>query len=497
MALHNNKPRKPYNRCGAPPNPPNPDTPNVLMIGDSITMGLTGYGLFVKDVLGNGLATVQHAGGWGAKGQAGDSNFGVYCVNDYLGGYKWDVVTYNAGIWDCNMKKNAPGVYEANLRTIFTQLKAAAKAVVFVTTTPWDVTHNEEAPVSCARERNAEARRVANELGVTIADLHNDVNTFCGGDDFINCPIMCDHDVHFWHYCLIDHVNSPPRVRPSGQQYTAIPVAAAVQRLLPAARIAAVSPPAAVAPQQGAGAQCGAPAPLNPSTPNVLIIGDHSSGARGGCSSLVQRVLQLPRTSMTASEPPKPAEALVSMGIAGQPSNPLATVQHAGGPDDEWGTGRVATCIDSWLGGLKWDVIQLSFGVDDCLIDASSNASSTSAASSYAADMGAVLRAARASLAPSGKVVWMTPAPAAATGVRACADKQHAAAQTVLSAQPEVVVNDLRAVVSEVCDDAAQCPLLATDGARCSTAGQQFAAVQTAQVIQPLLGPSWRHIIWP
>ena len=53
-----------------PPTPLSPDAPNILMIGDSISMGSSGYSLFVQDMLqtytnGTLVGSVQHGGGFG------------------------------------------------------------------------------------------------------------------------------------------------------------------------------------------------------------------------------------------------------------------------------------------------------------------------------------------------------------------------------------------------------------------------------------------------
>lgn len=99
--------------CGAAPSPLNSTTPNVLIIGDSISMGFGvsatdtgyGYGLNVKKILGGpypefysktlagGLATVQHNGGFGSNG--GSTGNGVLCMDQWVGGKHWDVITIN------------------------------------------------------------------------------------------------------------------------------------------------------------------------------------------------------------------------------------------------------------------------------------------------------------------------------------------------------------------------------------------------------------------
>ena len=111
--------------CGAPPVPLNDSKatgiPNVLLIGDSISMGFgypngehprcacgapkccvpdyrLGYGLYVQEMLRNttdgwNLMEVQHNGGWYLDGQAGDTKLGVSCLDHWLGISKSPAIT--------------------------------------------------------------------------------------------------------------------------------------------------------------------------------------------------------------------------------------------------------------------------------------------------------------------------------------------------------------------------------------------------------------------
>ena len=88
--------------CGEIPSDLNSSVPNVLMIGDSISMPGSGYGPAVeqtlmqpgvphKDLTRGPLASVQHSGGKGSN-QAGPSTNGAACVGTWLPGtQKWDV----------------------------------------------------------------------------------------------------------------------------------------------------------------------------------------------------------------------------------------------------------------------------------------------------------------------------------------------------------------------------------------------------------------------
>ena len=148
--------------CGPPPLPLNASSPNCLVIGDSISMGFGvdsadtgyGYGLNVAKLLGGpyprtfsttsspaagALATVQHAGG-GFGFNGGSSAEGAGCIESWLGGLAWDVITLNFGLHDCNCSpkcESDPAGYGANLEHILAAARKSAGRVLFVTTTPF------------------------------------------------------------------------------------------------------------------------------------------------------------------------------------------------------------------------------------------------------------------------------------------------------------------------------------------------------------------------
>jgi hypothetical protein len=185
--------------CGAP-TPLSTTGPNILLVGDSISMGGSGYSLFVQDMMeratGGGLASVQHGGGFGGGGQMASSANGIAkmqgCMGNATGTLKphaWSVITYNAGLHDCDTRERVlPAAYRANLKGIFQTMKAGASKAVFVTTTPYDIEVNGKLQfpaginMSCVLEYNVIAKEVAQEVGgVEINDLWQYVEDFCKG----------------------------------------------------------------------------------------------------------------------------------------------------------------------------------------------------------------------------------------------------------------------------------------------------------------------------
>ena len=85
----------------------------TLWLSCSISMGSSGYSLFVQDMMqtstGGALASIQHGGGFGGGGQMASSANGVAKVNACMGNatgtlkpHAWSVITYNAGLHDCD-----------------------------------------------------------------------------------------------------------------------------------------------------------------------------------------------------------------------------------------------------------------------------------------------------------------------------------------------------------------------------------------------------------
>ena len=84
------------------------DRPNVLLIGDSISMPVPftpgGYGVNARQLLTEAGMQVWHNGGWGSGGQASNTVKGLECTNASTPGNwlnvsgKYDVIHFNFGL---------------------------------------------------------------------------------------------------------------------------------------------------------------------------------------------------------------------------------------------------------------------------------------------------------------------------------------------------------------------------------------------------------------
>ena len=353
------------------------DGPNILTIGDSISMCGFGYGHFVNDML---VTQTQGrlAGYSSACGQmastANSAEKMANCIGNSTGtlkGRPFSVITYNAGLHDCDTAERVHAdAYRLNLKAGLEVLKAAAHAVAVTTTTPFDI--NVQKPdadaginMSCVLEYNVIAKEVAAEVGASVVDLYGYVEEFCQqgpgspnakwppllpsssgfGGNYTACAVQSS-GLHFF--------TAAPQ--PSGQQYTGLHIAAEATRMIPNAHINNKTEEAArgvlerVSDAPIETMSCGnPPAPLSTTLPNVLIIGDSISEPGSGYGPGVEQLLMRP-------------------GIPWRnQSGPLASVQHNGNSvsNQAGPTTNGVNCIKSWVGKEKWDAITINFGIHD------------------------------------------------------------------------------------------------------------------------------------
>ncbi len=162
---------------------PDPSLPNVLILGDSISIG---YTLFVRAEL------KKEANIWRPMDRknekpfnCGDSARGLELVDGWLGTNLWRVIHFNFGLHDLkylNEKKQyvspdqgkqvaPPELYEKNLRALTARLKKTGAVLVWASTTPVP----EGSPGRIQGDEiafNSVAKKVMEENGVLINDLY-------------------------------------------------------------------------------------------------------------------------------------------------------------------------------------------------------------------------------------------------------------------------------------------------------------------------------------
>ncbi len=169
---------------------PDPDLPNVLLLGDSISIG---YTLEVRRLLAgkaNVFRPVTPDGG-SAENCSGTTK-GVRSIDRWLGDRKWSIIHFNFGLHDLKHvarpgddaatdNPNDPrqadvDEYRKNLETIVRELNATGARIVFATTTP-------VAPGTTNPLREPDAPPRYNAPAIEIMKAHgirvNDLFAFC------------------------------------------------------------------------------------------------------------------------------------------------------------------------------------------------------------------------------------------------------------------------------------------------------------------------------
>lgn len=161
-------------------NPVDTDLPNVLLIGDSISLA---YTVDVRKLL-NGKADVFRIPENGRY-----ASYGVEKMDKWLGNHHWDIIHFNWGLWDIcyrnpkartqghrdkiNGKLTAtPKEYKASMEQIVARLKQTGATLIWCRTTP--VPENEAGRiVGDEIKYNAIAEEIMESNGILINDLHS------------------------------------------------------------------------------------------------------------------------------------------------------------------------------------------------------------------------------------------------------------------------------------------------------------------------------------
>ena len=170
--------QKPKNPAFSPPTSIQSDLPNVLVIGDSISIG---YMLPLREQL-HGVANVFRP-----NTNCGPTIRGLEQLDSWLGDRQWDLIQWNHGLHDLKYmgpkgenlsdpndatshQQVPPKEYEENLHTLTKRLKQTGAVIVFCETTPVPEGANGRV-VGDSKKYNAIAQRVMHDEQVAINNL--------------------------------------------------------------------------------------------------------------------------------------------------------------------------------------------------------------------------------------------------------------------------------------------------------------------------------------
>ena len=200
-----------------------PKLPNVLILGDSISIGYTRK---AREIL-TGKANVYRPTKGNVPDNCGDTTIGLNKIDAWLGRQKWDVIHFNWGLWDLcyrnptskeqgNRDKvggklsTTPEDYEKNLEQLVTRLEATGAKLIWASTTL--VPDGEVGRfVGDDVKYNAIAARVMKKHGIVTDDLYALTKEFNGKFS------LKSGDVHF---------------TPEGSEKLAAQVAVTIEKVL-------------------------------------------------------------------------------------------------------------------------------------------------------------------------------------------------------------------------------------------------------------------------
>ena len=165
---------------------PDPSLPDVLILGDSISIG---YTLQVRDLLKDKANVFRPSKGNRPVNCSGTTR-GLRFLDAWIGGRDWSVIHFNWGLHDLKHVKVAGGdaksndpksptqatveTYAQNLEAIVEKLEGTGARLVFATTTPVvegtrDPLREPEAPVTY----NTAALKIMEKQSIPVNDLYS------------------------------------------------------------------------------------------------------------------------------------------------------------------------------------------------------------------------------------------------------------------------------------------------------------------------------------
>ncbi len=143
-----------------------PDLPNVLLIGDSIS-------IYYTDTVRRLLA--GHADVYRTPMGPGKAETLFESLDDFLAGGSWDVIHFNSGLHDFARTGGTPedlALYRKNLETIIAKLRNTGAKLVWGNTTPVPEKAIASSDLRC-QAYNAEAATLMAEENIPVNDLYN------------------------------------------------------------------------------------------------------------------------------------------------------------------------------------------------------------------------------------------------------------------------------------------------------------------------------------
>ena len=164
---------------------PDKKLPNVLILGDSISIG---YFPFVRDLLKEEVAVTRPFRKDGSPENCAGTTNGVQHIDRWIGDLNWDLIHFNFGLHDLKhvdpfSGKNSmePGhplqaglkQYKKNLETIVERLKSTGAKLVFATTTPYpDKVTGPLRDPGMPEKYNKAALKIMKKNGIQVNDLY-------------------------------------------------------------------------------------------------------------------------------------------------------------------------------------------------------------------------------------------------------------------------------------------------------------------------------------
>jgi len=146
-----------------------PDKPNVLLIGDSIS-------IYYTDTVRRLLA--GHADVFRTPMGPGKAETLFASLDEYLAEGKWDVIHFNSGLHDFARTKGTAAdlqKYRENLKVIISKLRKTKAKLIWANTTPVPEKATVTSDIRC-QKYNATAKNLMQAEGIPINDLYSAIH---------------------------------------------------------------------------------------------------------------------------------------------------------------------------------------------------------------------------------------------------------------------------------------------------------------------------------